>query len=81
MIQTMSNVIRERCKDGRKHKIKTTGLPICWVDKAEVYRAPSLVVREARRFPLIAMGIGFAVGLLLHPIVFYLGKYILNLLF
>jgi len=77
----MSDIIREKCKDRKKHKIKTTGLPACWIDKVEVYRAPSLVIREARRFPLVAMGIGFAVGLLLRPVVFYLGKYVLNLIF
>lgn len=81
MRQTMSNIIRERCGDGRKHRIKTTGLPACWIDKVKVYHAPSPLVREARRFPLVAMGIGFAVGLLLRPILFYIGKYILDLIF
>lgn len=81
MRRTMSDIIQETCKDGKKHKIKTTGLPTCWIDKVEVYRAPSLLVRQARRFPLVAMGIGFAVGLLLRSSVFYLGNYILNLIF
>lgn len=76
MRQNITNVIREKCKDGEKHRIKTTGLPRLWIDNVEVYRC-----RGNRPLFLVAMGIGFAVGLLLRPIVFYLGKYILNLLF
>ena len=64
MRRTMSNIIREKCGDGQRHKIKTTGFPTMSIDNVEVYRTPSFLIREARRFPLVAMGIGFAIGLL-----------------
>ena len=60
----MSNILQEKLRDGETHKVQTTGLPKLFVDDVEVYRVPSLVIQIVRRFPLPAMGVGFAVGLL-----------------
>ena len=64
--ENMSEELKKRLSDGKQHKVKTTGLPTLWIDGVEVYRAKNVW----RISPIMAVGIGFAVGIVLGGILF-----------